>query len=582
MLYGFRWQLVLFVLALLVFVFAALFRFSRPLVPPAPAESTPAATLTPTQADLPTPAESDLDIAVSQSSNVVFREGVVGSVQRLNPLFSHLNPPDRDIASLIFEGLFAFNEYGETVPRLASQLVISGDGLEYVVRLRNDIRWQNGMPFTADDVIYTISLIADPYYASISPLGAFWQSVETQKLSQDLVRFRLAQPFSSFPNLLTIGLLPEHALNGTSIEQLARHPFNLSPIGTGAYQLSALETAAGAEISALRLVLSPTYRQRQEAQTGYLVSQLQFQFYESAESALDAYIADKIDAISVIDPASVSAVMPPSKLYRQVDSALNILIFNWSSEPFQERRMRQALALSLDVPRLVQTHFGTAATYADSPYVPGSSVYKPDSFWNTFDPAQAQTLMGQSTDNTTEGDDSDSSESDSSTDIVPPFTLIVENTTELQGLAHDIIAQWQSLGLEFVIEPLDATDLTDRLESGRFDAAIVTQRIGANPDLFRYWHPAQSANGNYGGASDNEIAELLETARGEIYPTRRAALYQQLQEVFAEQAIAIPIYYPVYTYVVRDSFEGIRLGYLASRSDRFRSIQNWRPLTAPS
>ena len=92
-------------------------------------------------------------------------------MRRVNPLFAHLNPVDRDISSLIFEGLFAANEYGEIVPRLAERLVISSDGIEYVVKLREDIRWQNDVPFNADDVIYTMSLLSEPDYARISPIG---------------------------------------------------------------------------------------------------------------------------------------------------------------------------------------------------------------------------------------------------------------------------------------------------------------------------------------------------------------------------------------------------------------------------
>ena len=52
--------------------------------------------------------------------------------------------------------------------------------------------------------------------------------------------------------------------------------------------------------------------------------------------------------------------------------------------------------------------------------------------------------------------------------------------------------------------------------------------------------------------------------------------YRQLQEAFAEQVIAIPLYYPLYTYVLRDTIEGVQLGYVATPADRFRGIREWR------
>ena len=158
--------------------------------------------------------------------------------------------------------------------------------------------------------------------------------------------------------------------------------------------------------------------------------------------------------------------------------------------------------------------------------------------------------------------------------------LLVEDTAQLRGMANDIASQWRRIGLDVSVELVNASALMNRLDTGRFDTAIVRQRIGADPDLFRFWHPAQHATGlNYGAASDNAIAELLEAARTEIYSIRRANLYQQIQEAFAEQAIAVPLYYPLFTYIARDSIEGIQLGFLTSSADRYRNISDWRPAT---
>ena len=579
---GFRWQLVALIIALVVFAAAALFRISRQSIPVPQPDITPAATTAPTHTSAPVPATAESDNTTAPSGARFYREGLVGSVQRLNPLFAHLNAPDHDIASLIFEGLFALNDYGEPVPRLAAELTTSSDGLEYVVRLRDDVRWQTGLAFSVDDVLYTVSLLSDPRYSEFSPVGEFWQSVETQKLSEDLIRFHLAQPYSSFPILLTMGVLPEHALRGTSIEQLAGHPFNLSPIGTGPYQLSALDSADGLGITGLSLALSPTYRQRPEAQTGYLLRELHFRLYSDSDAAKDAYLAGEIDGVAGLAPLTDLAALPQSRVYRQVDSLLNVLVFNWNQSPFEERRVRQALSLSLDIPALIETHFGAAATYADSPYVPGSSVYQPHAFWSTQDLAQAQTLMNSAVAAAESGGDNEDA-ADSPADSGQPYTLITEDRVPLRGLANEIAAVWQQLGLDFVVEPLDAAAYRDRLETGQFSAAFVGQLISADPDLFRFWHPAQSSvGGNYGAAADNELSELLEDARGAVIPARRALVWQRVQEVFAEQAIAIPLYYPVFTAVVRKGIEGIQLGFMSSPADRFRGIQHWRPVTTAS
>lgn len=583
MLRGIRWQLIALLIAILAFTASVVYRRGREPAPqPAlTAESKPAATGTSAPTDAPFIIASATESAVGLGAATqpdTFREGLVGGLQRLNPLFAHLNPPDRDITSLIFEGLFATNNYGEPVPLLATESIVSSDGLEYVLRLRADLLWQDGVAFSADDVVYTMSLLGEDAYADYSPAAAFWRAVETQKLSDRLVRFRLAQPYGSFLHLLTVGILPEHALRGASVTALAAHPFNLSPIGTGAYQLSSLGAAPDGSINEIHLDLAPVFRQRSEAQSGYGIKRLQFKLYPDSQSALDAWRANKIDAFADVTFGFELAALPSSQLYTQVDSALGVLIFNWGDERFSDRRLRQSLALSLDLPGLIAARFGTAATHADSPYIPGSSYYRPDSFWATYDPERAESLL-EATEADLPADEPGAGDA-AATETGADFTLLVQDSAQLLGLAADMTDGWRRLGLEVEVEAAASDELLERLAAGRFDLAIVTQRIGGDPDLFRFWHPAQYEIGfNFGAADDTGVAETLELARAEIYAVRRAELYHEFQTHFSEAALAIPLWYPVYTYALRDAFSGIGLGYLVTEADRFRGLRHWQPAT---
>ena len=582
---GFRWQFIALLIAVLLFAAGMVYRGGRrPTLPPraASATETPAP---PIATETAGPDAATLDSSAAQTRkahpDTAFREGLVGTLGRLNPLFAHLNPVDADISSLVFEGLFAINDYGEVIPRLAADLVISSDGLEYVVILRDDVNWQDGLPFSADDVVYTMGLLSESDDGVPLPNLEFWRTVETQKLSEHLVRFRLAQPFSSFPYLLTIGLLPEHALRGTGAAELAGHPFNLSPVGTGAFQLGELIGSLDDGVSAVQLLKSPVYSARPEAASGYFYREIWFHLYPNAEAATGAFWAGELDAIASPILQDGAGLPPDSRLYFQTDGTLGILIFNWKVEPFTERRLRQALSLSLNAPELVGIQLGSTATYADSPYPPGSAWYQPQAFWNTYDPVQARSLLDDAAANERADDEADASSNVS--DSWPGFALLVEDSAASRGLGDAIAAQWRLLGLDVSVEPVEAAELQNRLETGRFDTALVRQRIGADPDLFRFWHPAQHGSGwNYGAASDVATAELLERARAEIYGIRRAHLYQQFQHAFAEGAIARPVYYPLYRYAVRDTIEGIQLGFMTSAADRFRGVQSWRPVAVAS
>ena len=586
---GFRWQFLAVLPAILIFAIALAYRGALQMAVPesTPVKPTATSALSPaTPKQQPTAsALSATPIAPQLASDAVafhagYREGLVGNMNRLNPVFAHLNSVDRDISSLIFEGLFASNDYGVPVTRLAKEVVVSGDGLEYVLTLRSDVKWQDGIAFSADDVIYTMSLLSDPAYAEYSLSSTFWQTVETQKLSDHLVRFRLAQPHAGFTNLLTIGILPEHALRGTGLIQLAQHPFNLSPIGTGPFQLESLHTDELGKIIEVRLQAAPVYFQRPGQGETYQIQRLSFQLFASPESAITAYRSRQIDSLANVGNRDQLLFMPNSRLYTQLSATLKVLIFNWDEPLFQDRRVRQALALGLDIPMFVERHFAGSASVADSPLIPGMSAYQANAFWAEQDSEQAAILMAAATGTRDEIDDIANEDAVSGTDAPASLILMVEDQAPLVGMANEIAADWRALGLQIEVAAQSADQYLKRLHSGEYQAAIVTQHIGANPDVYRFWHPAQASSGfNYGKVTNHEIAEQLESARAEGNGIVRQQLYQQFQHTFAEQAIAIPLFYPIYTMAIRDTFEGMRLSYLETPADRFRSIADWRRST---
>lgn len=598
MLRGFRWQFIAFVMAIILFAIGLVYRNSvQP--PPLPTPQTVVATETtepepsptdePIQATLPTPfPETPVAQSVSSATDAhSYHEGMVGRIQRLNPIFAHLNAVDNDITRLIYEGLMTTNDFGEPVLNLASDYVVSNDGLEYVFTLRSDVLWQDGQPFNADDVVYTMSLLSSPAYAQYSPTATFWQTVETQKLTDTLIRFRLTQPLGSFTTFLTVGILPEHALTGTTVDQLVSHPFNLSPIGTGPYQLSSLQSDNDERIDRIQLQFAPVFAQRPEGQSGYTFQNLTFHLYDNSSDAIAAYQSGQLDALANVAPRSELMFLSDSRIYTQVEPEVTLLIFNWDAPDgravFADRRVRQALSYSLNQIDIIQRHLATDAAYADSPLIPGSWAYQSNAIWSIFDATQAQQVLESTT--------LDQPEAVSDTEVEAPvdagsfytFSILIPESESLRAIANDIATQWRQIGFDVSVDSVDAATHKARLVSGEFQAAIVTLPVGSDPDVYRYWHPGQTENGqNYGAVSNNEVAEVLEVARRDNNGINRTNLYFQFQERFAEQAIAIPLYYPLYTFVARDSIAGIKLGFLGTSSDRFRTIARWRPQSPTS
>jgi peptide/nickel transport system substrate-binding protein len=631
MLKGLRWPFVVLVLASGLLVLAWI---TRPEA--APSAESRAATVTPSPTLPLTPdvAPTSTIIQVSPTPAAVpstptpeniLVEALVGQIHKLNPLLATYNPVDRDITSLIFEGLTTTDDYGEIIPDLAKSWTVSPDGLEYIFVLRENVLWQDGVPFTADDVVFTVNTMGDPLFPGAASLHDFWRTIEVDALSEHLVRFRLTQPLASFPDQLRIGIIPAHVLKGMPIDGLGRHPFNLAPIGTGPYQIETL-TASGGQIDGIQLRVAPVYRQRPEGADGYLLDRIVFRTYPTSEAALDAYRRGEVNSISLIPPELQAAAqqIPGLSLYTAVEPHVGVLIYNWQRDSVQfvrNPRVRLALAHAIDRAALVAKYLTGRAILANSPLLPGAWAYLPDVTWPAYDLAQARAQLetanlkseeptpgptesapgeggaetgGENQEQgtpastaetaTPSGEETPSAEATGEPEATPSpprlaLTILTRDDPALVALANDVASGWEQLGFTMSVDPVDAATLQTRLEKGDFDAALVELSFepNADPDPYVFWHQGQAGSGqNYGGMDDRRISETLEQARRDSNGLNRVALYRRFQELFAERVPALVLYYPLYTYAADARLQGVQLGFLSSPSDRFRHLKDWR------
>ncbi len=595
MLRGLRWPLLALVAAASLFVAVYLSRqVGVPEVMPQPtASARPVSTGTPATAPAATtvavsPAAPLPGMTPEPSTDgvVTFSEALVGRVYRLNPLLVGFNPVDADITSLIFEGLTTINEFGEPVGALAENWIIASDGMEYVVTLRSGILWQDGVPFTSADVAFTMALLRSPDFPGPEALGSFWRTVETDVLGEHLIRFRLSQPLGSFLEALRIGILPAHVLQGTAAAALTTHPFNLSPIGTGSYQLEALRVDESGIIRAVDLRVAPVYRQRVEGRTGFALGRVRFVLYDTFESALTALQSGEVDALagrgrSDRQPLLQSARSGTIKIRNGIEPTIGMLLFNWEDDAlpvFREQRVRLALETGLRRDSIIERHLLNVAVRADSPMLPGSWAYQPQLPWPAYSIEQANNLLASA-----RLPQPDATEDPNATPEVTPsglfaFTILTPDDASLVSVAQEIAAQWGQLNVQVTVEAVDMTAYEARLTAHDFQAALVeiSKEGSADPDVYDFWHEGQYPEGrNYGGVNDRDISQLLEDARRDPNNLSRMARYRDFQMEFVRQAIAIPLYYPLYSYALALEVDGVQLGFIGAPADRFLTIREW-------
>src|SRR5260221_8890458 len=571
MLKGYRGPVLAFIAAILILGIVVV---TRPNDTPSPVQPTDAISLLPTETPLPTliPASP---VPFGKLDTASLNEAVVGCFKKLNPLLAGYNQADLDAASLIFEGLMTTNEYGAPVPDLAASLTNSNDGLVYVAKLRTDVLWQDGVPFNSADVVFTMQLMQDSAFPGRKDLMGFWQTVEVEALDEHTVRFQLAQPLAAFPDYLRIGLLPVHALQGTPASRLLSHPFNLAPIGTGPYQFDGLIGNSNA-VTGLRLRLASTYRRRPEGKDGYAIQGINFHCEPTFNDAIAAFQRGEVNTVSELPADTLKQVASLTQLtvHTAYRPSFGAVIYNWQRDSvnfFQDFRMRQALARSVDRAKLVSTFLDGRAVPADSPILPLSWAYTPDETCPSYDPKSpdaAKTLLtqvqiqptalapggGQAPEGATAAATVAATAANSGAPSVPSdfkFQLLVNNDAALAALAEAVVKSWSAIGIHVSAVVVDTATFKERLTAGNFYAALIELDLApsADPDPYTLWRQPPDKGGlNFGGMNERRISELVEAARREVNGAHRVELYHEFQQLFCERAAALLLYYPVYAY----------------------------------
>jgi len=534
----------------------------------------------------PEPQELVTSVAttVVKSRGGTYVEGIAGYPHLINPLFSHENDVDRDLCALIFEGLTTVNERNEIVPLLARRWRVSDDGLVYTFYLRDSVRWQDGEPFTASDVVFTIGLLQNPALARFSPVSDLWRSVEVEQLDEYVVQFRLMEPYAPFLDYTTIGLLPSHLLGQVPAAELDQHPFNRAPIGTGLFMLNA------AKFTADRLVLdaNPYHRLWEKTRLDHV----EFRFYPSHEHALAAYESGDVLGVSGIlaEDMPRARADPDMQLLSARLSGLSLIVLNLNNPDalfFQDQGVRQALLYGLDRQGLIDQVLGGQGLVLDSPIMPQSWAYDKEIKTYPYDPEKAAALLKEAgwelpdEIRTTFGElSAEDVGVRTKLDVRLEFTLVTHDISDRVALAHAIAEQWEKIGARVHVEAVSLSDLTlEYLNPHDFDAALVQFKLPLDPDPYPLWHSTQVEGGqNYGGFVDRDADEAIEVARLMIDHGRRAELYRQFQEVYAERVPAILLYQPIYTFGVDLQVRNVQIAPMPDPSGRFRNIWQWEVL----
>jgi peptide/nickel transport system substrate-binding protein len=161
----------------------------------------------------------------------------------LNPHFAN-GTKDQDASRIFYEPLAGFDPDGNITPILAAEVpsvsagTLAKDLTSVTWRLKKDVAWHDGKPFTADDVVFNYEFVSDPATAAVTS-GAYREISKIEKLDSHTVKltFNKPQPFWSDAFCGNRGMIiPKHHFEAFRGAKSREAPANLKPVGTGAYR----------------------------------------------------------------------------------------------------------------------------------------------------------------------------------------------------------------------------------------------------------------------------------------------------------------------------------------------------------
>lgn len=486
-------------------------------------------------------------------------EGIVGSPRFVNPLLA-LTDADRDLTALTYAGLMGLDGEGNLVPVLAERYRVSEDGQEYTFSLREDAKFSDGTPVTADDVVFTVEKAQDP--ALRSPELANWANIRAEALDARTIVFTLPKPYAPFLVDTTLGILPADKWRNIPVDEFSFSPLMTNPIGAGPFNVTRVTRDKDGGVMGYELRASETY-----APGRAYLDVIYIKFYDDVTKLADAYERKSIESAYGI-PVKNALRSPYSRVFGT--------FFNSDENPvFARLEVREALSLAIDRNRIVNEVLGGYATPLTGPVPPGSGI---DAFELPEGDGVALATEILEDEGWTRNEETGGWENEDESLSLPQVTLKTSNVPELKAIAASIETDWERLGVPTDVTLYEPGDLTATVIRPRaYEALLFGMVIGRDRDLFAFWDSGERSDPglNVAAYANRTVDLLLERIREEQDPEVALKDLAKVSNLIASDYPAAFTHAPDFLYAIPNSVHGVRLPQIASPSDRFATVATW-------
>jgi ABC-type transport system substrate-binding protein len=403
-----------------------------------------------------------------------------------------------------------------------------------VFYLRPGVKFHDGHVFDANDVKFTFEAIMDP--KNLSPRVADYEPVKCVEVMDPLtVRVVYKRLYSPALDTWGMGILPEHLLNHEALKEealdLGKEPetfsirqsgFNRHPIGCGPFSFR--------EWKSDQYIILDRFEDYWEGAPNY--EQYTYRIVPDPLTQEMEFYAGTVDSYNV-QPHQVERLRHEQKYqsFSGLSFGYTYIGYNMTREPFNDRRVRRALGMAIDVDKIIKYILYSQGERITGPFVKQTDYYNDSIKPLPYDPDGALKLLEevgwkQNRHGWLERDGRRMQ-----------FTLITNNGNELRKAVLTTAQDaWRHIGVDVRTDLLEWTVfIQERVNKGDFDALVLGWSMGIEPDLYQIWHSSQTHPHqlNFVGFKNQEADDLIIKIRQEYDHDKQVAYCHRLHGIIA-------------------------------------------------
>ena len=473
------------------------------------------------------------DNASENMNNDTAKEKVLvygsGDYTSINPaLFEH-----GEINSLLFNGLTAHDKDNNIIPALAKSWDYDEATLTYTFHLRDDVKWHDGEPFTAEDVKFTYDTINNPDNGS--EIATNYEDITNIEIVDDYtVKITLKNKNVAMLDYLSVGIIPKHILEG---QDIMTSDFNRHPIGTGPYKFANWDEGQG-----ITLLKNEEYFRKSPN-----IDKIIFKIVNDTKARVMQLKSGELD-LAQVTPKDIETFKNDDNFVVDImkTSDYRGIMYNFNYPLFKENReLPNALSYAIDREAIVDN---ILLGYGDAAYSPLQMGIYNDSEIEKFEynPEKAKQLLEEAGWKL----GSDGIYSKNGTKL--SFELVcMEGDQERIDMANFAAQELKQIGVDVRVTVKSDIDWENQA------AFLIGWGSPFDPDDHTYKVFSTNGGANYNSYSNEKIDELLTKARQTDVYEERLEYYKEFQEEMTKDLPYTFLAYIDSIYVAKNNLEGI-------------------------